>query len=107
MEELYDVRGDPSQVNNLSQDPKFAAVKQQLWRQLRERLESSGDPRINGEDPWKDYVYRQTIGFGATFNESNPPTHGRRAQAEWLSARTFLWCDRFGLFSDLGTLAGY
>ena len=70
MEELYDVRSDPSQVNNLAQDPKFAAVKQQLWRQLRERLESSGDPRINGEDPWKDYVYRQTIGFGATFNES-------------------------------------
>ena len=40
MEELYDVRSDPSQVNNLSQDSKFAAVKQQLWRQLRERLES-------------------------------------------------------------------
>ena len=45
LEELYDVRSDPSQVNNLAQNPKFAAVKQQLWKQLRERLESTGDPR--------------------------------------------------------------
>lgn len=80
LEELYDVRNDPSQVNNLAQKPEFAAVKEQLWRQLRERLKSSGDPRINGEDPWKNYVYRQTIGFGATFNASLSEEERRTAR---------------------------
>lgn len=70
LEELYDVRNDPSQVRNLAQQPEFATVKERMWKQLRQRLESSGDPRIKGEDPWKDFVYRQTIGFGATFNAS-------------------------------------
>ena len=69
-EELYDVRRDPDQVNNLAKNPEFAKVKQRLWKQLKSRLKSSGDPRIHGRDPWQAYVYRQTIGFGATFNAS-------------------------------------
>ena len=68
LEELYDVRNDPWQIRNLADDAQFADVKQRLWSQLKTRLRSSGDPRIKGEDPWTDYAYRQTIGFGATFN---------------------------------------
>ena len=80
LEELYDVRRDPSQVENLADDPRLADVKERLWRQLRDRLTSSGDPRINGEDRWKDYVYRQTIGFGATFNASLSEEERQRAR---------------------------
>lgn len=70
LEELYDVRNDVWQVKNLASDPKFAELKQTLWKQLEETLRSTGDPRVNQHDPWQDYVYRQTIGFGATFNAS-------------------------------------
>ena len=70
LEELYDVRNDVWQVKNLADDPELADVKKKLWRQLQEKLQSTGDPRMENKDPWKDYVYRQTIGFGATFNAS-------------------------------------
>ena len=80
LEELYDVRDDPAQIKNLADDARFADVKQRLWRQLQQRLRRSGDPRIHGEDPWKDYVYRQTIGFGATFNASLSDEERRRAR---------------------------
>ena len=70
LEELYDVQKDPGQTRNLASDEAHSAVKQKLWRQLQQKLEDSGDPRMDGLDPWKEYVYRQTIGFGATFNAS-------------------------------------
>lgn len=70
LEELYDVRRDPAQTNNLATDPEYAHVKERLWNQLRDRLKETADPRVEGRDPWKTYVYRQTIGFGATFNAS-------------------------------------
>jgi hypothetical protein len=25
---------------------------------------------VEGRDPWQDYPYRQTVGFGATFNRT-------------------------------------
>ena len=70
LEELYDVRNDPWQVKNLAADPAFASAKEKMWKQLEDRLRSTGDPRVAGRDPWQQYVYRQTIGFGATFNAS-------------------------------------
>lgn len=70
LEELYAVNDDPGQVHNLADDPQYASMKEELWKQLREHLRATGDPRIEGKDPWQDYVYRQTIGFGATFNAS-------------------------------------
>lgn len=70
LEELYDVRADPEQVRNLAADPRYAAVKERLWGELRAYLEQTGDPRIAGRDPWQGYAYRQTVGFGATFNRT-------------------------------------
>lgn len=67
-EELYDVRADPDQVRNLAADPAHAAVRERLAQQLRTHLERTGDPRSAGRDPWAAYPYRQTVGFGATFN---------------------------------------
>lgn len=70
LEELYAVGDDPGQVKNLADDPQYEQIKDNLWKQLSEHLRATGDPRIVGEDPWQSYVYRQTIGFGATFNSS-------------------------------------
>ncbi|MBI5768780.1 MAG: D-alanyl-D-alanine carboxypeptidase/D-alanyl-D-alanine-endopeptidase [Verrucomicrobia bacterium] len=68
LEELYDVRADPDQINNLATSPAHAATREKLWQQLHTYLEKTGDPRLAGRDPWASYPYRQTVGFGATFN---------------------------------------
>lgn len=70
LEELYDVRADPHQIHNLATDPAHRATREKLWQQLRAYLVKTGDPRIAGRDPWQAYPYRQTVGFGATFNRT-------------------------------------
>ena len=45
-EELYDVRKDPDQVNNLAADPKYAEAKAQLSAQLMKTLTDAKDPRV-------------------------------------------------------------
>ncbi|MCB1022145.1 MAG: hypothetical protein KDC27_19600, partial [Acidobacteria bacterium] len=69
-EELYALANDPGQVRNLADDPAHAEQKQQLSARLEAYLRETGDPRIDGQDPWQSYVYRQTIGFGASFNQA-------------------------------------
>lgn len=69
-EERYDARHNPDQVNNLASDPRHAAVKESRWNELRAYLRKTGDPRVDGRDPWQAYPYRQTVGFGATFNRT-------------------------------------
>lgn len=68
LEELYDVRSDPHQIRNLADDPAHAEVKKALWDRLRTYLSETGDPRIEGRDPWQQMAYRQTDGFGAVYN---------------------------------------
>ena len=70
LEELYAVKDDPGQTKNLAQDHTYAEIKKSLWQRLQNTLKETGDPRVGGRDPWKSYVYRQTIGYGATFNDS-------------------------------------
>ena len=70
LEELYDVRADPHQIHNLAADPAHHATREKLWQQLHAYLVQTGDPRIAGRDPWQTYPYRQTVGFGATFNRT-------------------------------------
>lgn len=48
-EELYNIKQDPEQLNNLANDPNYAQVKQQLAEQLIAELERTNDPRM-GED---------------------------------------------------------
>lgn len=71
-EELYKIADDPGQINNLAENPEYAEVKIQLWNDLKEHLKKTGDPRINGEDPWQAYTYHQTNGYGARYNMSLP-----------------------------------
>jgi N-sulfoglucosamine sulfohydrolase len=71
-EELYDVTADPGQVNNLAANPLYGAVKIDMSRRLDDYLRQTKDPRINGQDPWRAYPYRQTTGYGASFNSVLP-----------------------------------
>jgi N-sulfoglucosamine sulfohydrolase len=79
-EELYDLKADPWQVNNLAAKPDYRARKEQLWSRLSSYLRQTGDPRIEGRDPWQDYVYHQTVGFGASFNRSLPADQREKAR---------------------------
>ncbi len=76
-EELYDLKADPEQLNNIaSSSPAKAA---ELWTLLQRELKATGDPRIDGRDPWQAYPYRQTTGYGASFNTTL--SEERRKQA--------------------------
>lgn len=70
LEELYDCGADPYQMRNLAGDPEQEEVRARLWARLEAALRDSGDPRIEGRDPWQEYAYRQVDGFGATFNRT-------------------------------------
>jgi len=48
-EELYDMRNDPWELNNLADDPKYAAVKKELRKALDEWMTQQGDEGIETE----------------------------------------------------------
>ncbi len=48
--------------------------------ELTPYLRATADPRIEGRDPWQAYAYRQTIGFGASFNTALPEEVRRAAR---------------------------
>ena len=57
-EELYDLRNDPENINNLAENPDFAEIKQLMKNELFGRLEEEGDPRMFGNgDVFDNYVY--------------------------------------------------
>ena len=79
-EELYDLAKDEFQMNNVATDEKYKDEKQKLWSRLQQTLQATADPRIAGQDPWQGYAYRQTIGFGATFNRTLPEAEREEAR---------------------------
>ena len=48
-EELYDMRNDPWELNNLADDPKYAALKKELRKALDEWMAQQGDEGIETE----------------------------------------------------------
>jgi arylsulfatase A-like enzyme len=46
-EELYDVRRDPGQMNNVADDPAYAEELQRMRRRLEEEMRATGDPRAD------------------------------------------------------------
>jgi N-sulfoglucosamine sulfohydrolase len=48
-EELYDLRSDPHQLNNVAQDPAYAEARQQLHNTLMQELRRQRDPRVCDE----------------------------------------------------------
>jgi len=57
-EELYDLRQDPDQLNNVADDPSYAKVKEELAARLMAELKATNDPRALGTgDVFDTYPY--------------------------------------------------
>ncbi len=48
-EELYDLRKDPDQMQNVASDEAYATIKAQLSEQLLSTLREANDPRVTGD----------------------------------------------------------
>jgi len=58
-EELYDIKIDPDQINNLADNPAFNEVKKGLSEKLNALLKDTKDPRIiGGGEKFDEYPYR-------------------------------------------------
>jgi len=58
VEELYDLRKDPAQLNNVAALPEYAAVKGKLAAALMAELKATKDPRVLGNgDIFDTYPY--------------------------------------------------
>ncbi len=58
-DELYDLRKDPYQLQNVAENPEYAEVLEKLRFRLMELLEKSADPRVLGQgDLFDAYLYR-------------------------------------------------
>ena len=65
-EELYDLRSDPFQMNNVASLPQYSKIKKELSTLLQEYTAMTGDPRALGKDaPWDYYPY-----YGAMINKN-------------------------------------
>ncbi len=57
-EELYDLKRDPEQLDNVAADPKYAKTREQLANRLTDQLRATGDPRIiGGGEKFDEYPY--------------------------------------------------
>lgn len=47
--ELYDLKSDPDQINNVAADPDYAKVLRRLTNHMMSELRETGDPRVVGD----------------------------------------------------------
>ena len=66
-EELYDLKSDPGQINNVASLKEYSKIKSDLSTQLQEYTAKTGDPRALGEDAPLDFY----------------PYYGRRINKNW------------------------
>ena len=57
-EELYDLREDPDQLNNVADDTEYAGVKAKLSAQLMQVMEETNDPRLTDAFDFQPYMPR-------------------------------------------------
>ncbi|MBA7482521.1 Ulvan-active sulfatase [subsurface metagenome] len=75
-EELYDLRRDPGQLNNVAGQPEYARAKSKLSAALMAELKASNDPRVLGKgDVFDKYPY---YGGGARKKTSQKPSQTKR-----------------------------
>lgn len=61
-EELFDIRADPACLKNLAADPKHAAAKTALAKQMEKTLRETGDARLlDGGEIWETYPRHSPI----------------------------------------------
>lgn len=85
-EEMYDVASDPDCVKNLVNDPGQATLKEQLKRQLLDKLKAQQDPRALGRgEVFEQYPYGQESlrGFYERY------MGGEKLRAGWVSPSDF------------------
>lgn len=58
-EELYDVKDDPYQMNNLAGEPRYARVRKELALLLQQELKRTKDPRALGQGDMLDRIARK------------------------------------------------
>lgn len=57
-EELYDLRRDPQQINNVAGDPTFAEALAELRGRVDRWMKETADPRVDPAcDAWDKYLY--------------------------------------------------
>ncbi len=57
-EELYDVKKEPGELNNVADRPEYAPAKKKLRAMLDRWMKETRDPRAASEDdPWDRYPY--------------------------------------------------
>jgi uncharacterized sulfatase len=56
-EELYDLKRDPDQLNNIAAAPVYAAIKARLSGELLAYLKKTNDPRVIGGEKFDTYQY--------------------------------------------------
>jgi N-sulfoglucosamine sulfohydrolase len=57
-EELYDLRKDRAQLNNVAEAPEYAKIKKELSDALMAELKATNDPRVLGKgDIFDQYPY--------------------------------------------------
>jgi len=57
-EELYDLKSDPGQMNNVALEPEYVQIKSDLNKRLMKYTADTGDPRALGKEaPWDYYPY--------------------------------------------------
>jgi N-sulfoglucosamine sulfohydrolase len=63
-EELYDLRKDPDEINNVAGQAKYAKAQKQLRARLDQWMKATADPRaVKDDDHWDSYPY-----FGGAAN---------------------------------------
>ena len=69
--ELYDLKNDPDQLNNIADNPNYEDIKKQLGDQLMEELKQTNDPRVIGDgDVFESYPYTGGTIFPDHFKRS-------------------------------------
>jgi N-sulfoglucosamine sulfohydrolase len=64
-EELYDLRKDPQQLENVASKPEYSSAKTRLQTSLQKWMRETGDPRAAANaDPWDRYPYFGPAGRG-------------------------------------------
>lgn len=84
-EELYNIKKDPYNLNNLAEDQEFAAVKSDLKDEMTTKLREQSDPRILGNGAvFDNYLYS-----GRVRDFYNRYMNGEEIRTGWVQQSDF------------------